>query len=79
MELKPQEADEGDTQEDEDIQEYRVKRTLAKMRGPRGRWEYKVHFTGYSPKEAMWLSGTCLNKKALKAADLAPEVDKRDK
>ncbi len=76
---EPQDTDESDAQEDEDTQEYRVKRILAKRRGPRNRWEYKVQFTGYSPKEAIWLSGSCLNKKALIAADLAPEVDKREK
>ncbi len=75
---EPQETDDSDAQEDKDTQEYRVKRILAKRRGPRNRWEYKVQFTGYSPKEAIWLSGSCLNKKALIAADQAPEVDKRE-
>ncbi len=78
VEIEPQDTDDSDTQEDEDTQEYRVKRILARRRGPRNRWEYKVQFTGYSPKEAIWLSGSCLNKKALKAAELAPEVDKRE-
>ncbi len=78
VEVNPQETDdESDTQDEEDTQEYRVKRILAKRRGPQNRWEYKVQFSGYSPREAIWLSGSCLNKKALKAADLAPEVDKR--
>ncbi len=77
MEQKPQESEDSETEDEEDTQEYRVKRILAKRRAPNGRWEYKVQFTGYSPKEAMWLSGSCLNKKALKAAENAPEVGKR--
>ncbi len=77
VDVNPQEPDdESDTQDDDD-QEYRVKRILAKRRGPQNRWEYKVQFSGYSPREAIWLSGSCLNKKALRAADIAPEVDKR--
>ena len=79
MDKNPQQTDdESDTQEDDDNQEYRVKKILAKRRGPRNRWEYKVQFSGYSPREAIWLSGSCLNKKALRAAEFAPEVDKRD-
>ncbi len=66
-----QDEDEG-INSDEDDQEYRVKKILARRRGPNKKWEYLVQFTGYPPNEAMWLKEVALNAKALKEANKAP-------
>ena len=51
--IEGQDEDEG-TRSEEDDQEYRVKKILARHKGPNNKWEYLVQFTGYPPNEAMW-------------------------
>ena len=64
---------------DEDDQEYRVKKILARRKGPDNKWEYLVQFTGYPPNEAMWLKEAALNKKALKEVNKVPITRPRKK